>query len=502
MRHDKIGFSGNVAAALGVIWLGLFPLWQDLSYTRITRAKWIGALVLCGATVVVAALLAMILCKRKQLRREVHWHPAQLAAAAYFLWLSLSGCFGTWADCSNAQGQLTVLMGAIRYEGLVTQWCYGLIFAMLSLFPAREEPVLGGAAAAMMLFCGVVALQYAGVNVLGLYPAGRSINTNYEFQGTIGNIDMVSGYLCLVTPMLLGAYMIRRKGGWHLLAAGTLGAAVLWCIEVQSGIIALMFLCDLLVLLMLRTPAYRARGCVALAGVVAGLALRGMLFLPWLDSATPRAVLPVEFALTAKAMAGVIGVAVLLALAVVFRRHPGKPVPAAAILCLVLAAAVAAVCVVAFAPIPQTAGGLYELHEILNGRPQDTFGSWRLGVWRHSLEMSRESPIFGTGPDTFYYAMFNYLQQAGVSLGESFDNPHNEYLASLANRGIPALVIYVALLALVMAGLFRRKEWPMLLSLGCFALQGFFSFSICLVTPMFWAVLGMAAARCGKPLKD
>ena len=498
MRRSKVSFSGTVAAVLGGLWLGLFPLWQDMSYAHITRAKWIGALVLCGVTVLTVAVLALSL--EKQLRREMRWHPVQLVAAAYFLWLSLSGCFGSWAGQLNSDGQLTVLMGAIRYEGLVTQWCYGLIFAMMSLFPARKEPVLTAAAVAMIIFCGVVALQYTGMNVLGLFPAGRSINTNYEFQGTIGNIDMVSGYLCLVVPLLLGAYVTREKGGNHLMAAGALGAAVLWCIEVQSGLIALLFLCGLLVLLMLRFPACRVRGCVALAGVMAGLALRGMLFLPWLDSDTPRAVQPVLFTMTNKALIGVVGVAVLLALAAVFRSHPGKAVPAVAIICLVLAAAIAVVCCVAFMPIPETAGGLYELHEILNGRPQDQFGSWRLGVWRHSLDMSRENPVFGTGPDTFYYAMFNHLQQAGATLGENFDNPHNEYVAILSNNGIPALALYVTLLAWVLIALFRRKEWPLALGIGCFALQGFFSFSICLVSPMFWAVLGMAAARCGKPL--
>ena len=70
----------------------------------------------------------------------------------------------------------------------------------------------------MTAFCGIVALQYAGINVLGLFPTGRSIYTNYEFQGTIGNIDMVSGYVMLVMPMLLGAFVAREKGGWHLLA--------------------------------------------------------------------------------------------------------------------------------------------------------------------------------------------------------------------------------------------------------------------------------------------
>lgn len=501
MRHGKVN-PPALAAALGILWLGIFPLWQDLSYAHITRAKWAGALALCGVSVAAAMLMVLSLWRKKQLGRELRWHPVQLAAAAYFLWLSLSGCFGSWAGQLNGDGQAVVLMGAIRYEGLVTQWCYGLIFAVMSLFPAREEPVLAGASAALTIFCGVVALQYTGMNVLGLFPEGRSINTNYEFQGTIGNIDMVSGYLCLVTPLLLGAFATRERGGWHMLASGALGAAVLWCIEVQSGLIALLFLSGLVVLLMLRFPAYRARGCAVLAAVMAGMALRGMLFLPWLDSATPREALPVELTFTTQAAIGLAAAVMLSALAGLFGKRPGKAVPVRVILCLVLAAAVAVVCGVVYLPIPESAGGLYELHEILNGRPQDHFGSWRLGAWRYSLSMSKASPVFGTGPDTFYYAMFSYLQQAGVTLGESFDNPHNEYVAILSNNGIPALAAYVALLAWVLIALCRWKQWPLALSIGCFALQGIFSFSICLVTPMFWTVLGMAAARCGKPFDE
>ena len=49
-----------------------------------------------------------------------------------------------------------------------------------------------------------------GVNVLGLFPAGHSIYTNYEFQSTIGNIDMVSGYLSLVVPLLLVLLAVGR----------------------------------------------------------------------------------------------------------------------------------------------------------------------------------------------------------------------------------------------------------------------------------------------------
>ncbi len=55
--------------------------------------------------------------------------------------------------------------------------------------PVSAQALLGGkrAALALVLFCGVVALQYAGLNPLELFPGTLSTRTNYEFQGTIGN---------------------------------------------------------------------------------------------------------------------------------------------------------------------------------------------------------------------------------------------------------------------------------------------------------------------------
>lgn len=501
MERTAPRWPGVVTAFLGALWLGLFPLWNDLSYAHITRAKWMAALVLCGVTLAACAVVCIILACKRQLRSALRWHPVQLIAIAYFGWVALSAWQGKWADSINSRGELTVWMGAIRYEGLHIHLCYGLIFLMLSLFPPKLEAVLAAASASLAILCGVAAVQYTGFNVLGLFPAGRSIYTNYEFQGTIGNIDMVSGYLSLVVPLLLGRFSIREKGGWHLLAGGTLGAALVWCIDVQSGLIALLLFCGLLVLLMLRFPGHRSSICLALSGVMAALALRGMLFLPWLDSATPREVQPVCFTMTAKALAGMLGFALLMLLSAVFRHHPGKAMPARAILCLVLAGAVLVVGAVIVLPIPESAGALYELHESLNGRMQDHFGSWRMGAWRHSLAMSRESLLFGNGPDTFYYALKDHLAEVGATLGENYDNPHNEYVAILVNNGLPALVLYLTLLAVAITACCRRKLWPLALSIACYAVQGVFSFSICLVSPMFWAVMGMAAALYGKPLQ-
>ena len=84
---------------------------------------------------------------------------------------------------------------------------------------------------------------------------------------------------------------------------------------------------------------------------------------------------------------------------------------------------------------------------------------------------------------------------AGVPLPDIFDTPHNEYLAQLTDHGLPALLLFAALMA---CAVWRRRKglFPLLdpctAPVLCYAVQAFFSFSVCLVAPMFWVLLGMA----------
>ena len=61
MRKNGSGQSrpdtpGMLAACADLCYLALFPLWCDFSYTHITRAKWVGMLVLLIPTAVLVAL--------------------------------------------------------------------------------------------------------------------------------------------------------------------------------------------------------------------------------------------------------------------------------------------------------------------------------------------------------------------------------------------------------------------------------------------------------------
>lgn len=478
---------------LGAAWLAFFPLWQDGSYTRITRAKYMGMLWLLGTTaVVVVIIVAALLCRREG--RRLRFHPVQALALAYLGWVILSAFFGRMADSVNGSGQLTVWMGARRYEGALTQGCYVGLFLLMSLYPPRLRAVMNVAALGMLISAGIVFAQYAGHNPFGLYPEGRNVRVVYEFQGTIGNIDMISGYLCLMTPALLYSFAVDRTGLICLLGGGA-GVLLMLLIEVQSGLIALLAALAALALMMLRHPKTRARGCLTLACALGMLSLRLLIGLPWLDG-TEEIVFP--YAPTVWKFVPLAVAAGLALASVPLSRRAGRAMPLGWIAALIAVCAAVVAMGLWRAPFPEGTA-LWELREILAGRPRDSFGSERLGIWRMTLEMARKAPLFGTGPDAFWYAMPEYMAETGQQLVQNFDNPHNMLLMVLSGSGIPALLLYLALMAAVAVACLRasgRDRWlPALLAgLAAYQLQGLFTFSVCLVTPMFWAMLGMAVS--------
>ena len=480
---------------LGGLWLAFFPLWQDGSYTRITRAKWRGMLGLSAVTAVVVVAVVVILLLRKQ-EKKLRIRPVHLLALGYLAWVILSACYGRMWDSVNDSGRFTVWMGARRYEGAITLSCYVGIFLLMSLHPPRLRAVMNAASVSLLIYAGFVALQYAGYNPLGLFPKGLNVRNTYEFQGPIGNIDMVCNYLCLVMPVMLFSFALGRTGPLCLLG-GSVGTLMVLMMEVQSSLITLAAVLAALVVLMLLKPDTRSRGCVVLSCVLVMLTLRLLTGLPWLDG-TKEIVFP--HAPSLWKFAPVMAAAVLAALAIVFARHPGPAVPVWCVVLLIVLGVIAVLAAVLLLPFPE-GSGLWELSEVLHGRPQDSFGSERLGIWRLTLEMARKDLLFGTGPDAFWYAMPQYMLETDQQvLWQSFDTPHNMLLAVLSGSGVPALILYLALMitvAVLCLRACRQDPWALALlaGLAAYQLEGMFTFSICLVSPMFWAMLGMAVSQ-------
>lgn len=472
---------------LNALLSGETSLWDVLArltmqnYSNITRAKWDGLLLLTALTL----LLAIPSLFRRTKRRKL---PLVLMLL-FLLWTGLSCFFGSHADELNVWGVPAVWWGSGRYEGFVTIVCYGLIFLCLRRMDANVPALLTACSAAMTGYLVLVLLQYAGGNPLSLFPTGRSIRTNYEFQGTIGNIDLVSAWVCLLMPGLLVSFVLGQRQHWLHLPGGLCAVLLTLLMDVQSGLLVLALTCLALTALALRQPECWARLLLMLGCALLLFALRKAIALPWLDGSADIAFAPGRVSLICTAL----GVA-LVALAPLLMRHVPRPLPRKALLTLVCVGIVSALAFVALAPIPE-GGGLWELHEILNGRAQDAFGSERLGVWRITLEMTAQSPWFGLSPDAFYLTFRDYLDATGQTIAQNFDNPHNFFLQTMVNSGIPAAVLLLmTCIAAVACAAKKRETLPLALMAMGFLTQGMFTFSICLTSPMFYAVLGLCAA--------
>ena len=429
----------TIAACL---WMGLFPLLQGGTYARITLDKWICMCVLSVATLclfVPEALLRRQACREGAagLPARKRAFPLPLVCAGVLLLCCVLSCLlGPFSADSWWLG------ASMRREGLLTQLCYLGLFFLFAFSKVNLKPVLLSAAAGVAVFFVIVLLQRAGGNPLGLYPAGRSFEQNPEFQGTIGNVDMGTGWLC----MLAGFFAC---GGVRTL------------------------------------KSYRSRrqtsDLITIIACGIGLALSVFLIIT----------MGVQF--------GVISLAVLLGVSLL-RLVPRKWRIPLCVLVLVIV-------LLAVWFWPGTGGGVWELHEILHGRGRLSFGSNRVAVWVYSMPLAKESLLLGSGSDTFVTRFNTHLQrngliipneQDGVKLPDYFDAPHNEYLAQWLNHGLPAMLAFLLLLVLAV---WRKRDrllpllTPSSAAVLCYAVQAFFSFSVSIVAPMFWVLLGLSLKK-------
>ncbi|MDE7302411.1 MAG: O-antigen ligase family protein [Oscillospiraceae bacterium] len=126
---------------------------------------------------------------------------------------------------------------------------------------------------------------------------------------------------------------------------------------------------------------------------------------------------------------------------------------------------------------------------------------WKIGAER-SFIIIKEHPILGIGPDL----MAKYQISLEELVTDSIDRSYNEYLYTAASRGIPALAVYIALLAASFARLFKdvreffsdREKWfrpALLAAVTAYSVQAFFSASAVTVAPFFWLLLGISWSK-------
>lgn len=405
----------------------VFPLWTGPEgYADITRSKFLFFAVLSGLYLAGTAV-CMALDKTAPKRPNA----LQCFALAFMAAACLSAALSPYGSA--------VIIGASRYDGLVTLLLYGGIFLAVSAFGEWKKYYVYLLAASASV-CSLIALiQFTGANPLGLYPAGLNyyddgVRYTGEFLGTIGNTNLLAAFYCLCIPLFTGHALTNRKMADRLmLLPAALCAGVLIGSRVASGLVALAAAAVTLIPYYVNYIHRNKRLTLAVSASMAALCV--------------------------------------LALAAVYFYGGGS-------------------------------GTLHELSEVLHGHVEDSYGSSRVGIWRECLRLFGESPVTGGGPDTLVLrtdmTFSRYVEETGSTLSTHVDNAHCEILGYLVNLGLLGALPYVALCAGSLRRFFRGCAPAAGGALCCYYVQSLFGLGLCIVVPLVWIYMGLVCS--GKEL--
>ncbi len=132
-------------------------------------------------------------------------------------------------------------------------------------------------------------------------------------------------------------------------------------------------------------------------------------------------------------------------------------------------------------------------------------GSHRIYLWGKVIELIKSRPLFGVGIDNLGLAMKMYYEQdiiskCGLYEVVNFSKAHNEYLHTAVTSGIPSLIVYVSLVAVIIKKSVSRIKHsnfylPLTASLVGFYVIGFFNNETINFAYLLWMFLGFACSK-------
>lgn len=472
-----------------LIMLFLFPLFTGFGgYTNITFSKYIFFI---SATALWAAfILTVSILKRLPLKVPL---SAAVTGGGFIIAALLSFLLSPYKSQS--------LLGAGRYDGLITLLLYGLILLGVSAFGEIRKCHIYAFAASVSACCAVAVLQLFNLDILNLFPGSVTYydaHTLYtgEFLGTMGNANVLSTLLCLAIPLFFAVPVIsgEKRDNW-LFAALFISAFTLVASGVSSGVLACAACALLCAPLLLNCVTRLRRALAAFALTLIAVAMAISLDCGFLDG---------EFYVSfsfGKAAALLALLACICLMAALFLRL-NKFNPSAKnmqVFFLAFAVACVIICLAVIYFYPWKSGTLYELSQVLHGSFSDKFGSSRIEIWRKTLKLVPSRLLFGGGPDTLALRLdiqfSRFVPETGKTLSTYVDNAHNEYLGYLVNLGLFGLLAYLSVIFAAFRSFAKnrvdKRLLPFGISLVCYSIQSFFSIGTCLVVPLFWIFLGL-----------
>ena len=504
-------WQSKAAALLVVILVAIQPLYLHPRdrYVRLTGHKFMFFVIYMAVMLLVVAIIWLIrMASKPKLGIREGPYLADWAVLGFALVTLLATLFTPFKGAiREITGEPVNLWIGIperdgRYDGAITQFLYVAIFLIVAHWykPNTRHFTIFGISAILVALIGI--LQFFGYDFLKLWPRDNPLYRidnyyNIFFRSTLGNVNIVSTYVC-VAILIFGFLYIKTSSKWLplWLAASTLNFWLMELADSDSGRVGVIVALLLAIPFIIENMKTIGKTMILAASWILSYTLHKILF----------EVINIKTREISSLLPFIAAGLVLLAIGVLFAIR-GKPsrhdAPVRWKLGVILIAACIAFGIAGVEVLgrrdaaSETPGFLYELRELLHGNVDDEFGTNRAYIWRNALAVYPQHPLIGTGPDTFEHA---FPEEAHMKYGERYDKAHNEYLQILICQGILGLICYlVFLIAASIKAVPLAFKNPLLMAILAafigYCVQAFFNISVPIASQLLWVLAGMLANR-------
>ena len=474
----------------------IFPLIVDKTgFFHILECKWYSYVTIATTYIGINVLVILyfLIFKKANIFKNTKFTIIQWLAVG-FLVINVISCF-----ISPFFKKYDLFMGVGRGEGLIAMSLYSLSFLCVSLFAKFKKRYITYFSISSILISSIEVLQYVGFNPFNMYQDGIGTH-NVSFMGTIGNVDFISALYCILLTVSFSAYVfLEDNKKWekalHIISI-LLGFFIIGIIDVQSGKVAFLGTLVIIFPFIIANNKRLARFLVMLATVLMSYCINVILN-PEYHYDLHKLGLYFQFNYIVVLFLIVCGI--LIYLAYLFNKKVeydcsnNKKIIKYFYLGIV-GCGVFGLLVLYF--VNFKSGMLYEMHELLHGNFDDEFGTYRIFLWKRTLTLIPQYPIFGSGPDTFAIRFMTKYTNDIAAIGPLTlnDTASNVYLTMIINIGIVGLINYLAFIFFQLKnGIKKMNSYSavLLITMVCFLIQDFFNLWLVIVTPIFWLLMAL-----------
>ena len=498
-----------------VLMFTVFPLFASNAYFNIRHDKYYFFLAFSGVVIIAEALLIYFAYygDKKENSPEMTVSngdlPTKLSFTDWAMLVLLAVCV---ISTIFSKQSTDALFGSLngRNNGLVLIAFYvGIYFVITRCYYFMEYVFVALAAGSGVVYLLSV-LNFCYIDPLGMY-AQLDAKTIEDFTSTIGNKNLMSSFICVMLPVVITMSVHTKKTMFRIiyLVSSALGFMALMTADSDSGILGIGVFLVVMLIWYSRRISKLKRYFLCLTVMLASAKLLRFFtaFLMQFFGCKTKEIDEFQKLFVESDVGFVlIGVAAVITgvLYIIDMKKPNltlsKVVPIV-LGSLFAFAVIAILSAVVYFSCFDTETKLGGFASIL--RFDESWGTHRGFMWIKSFEFFGDfsffQKLFGTGPDTFFYAFAPYFTELSKFGDTSTNAAHNEYLNYLITIGAAGLIAYLSVVGGTIARALKRSfSNPLSIvcvsAVICYSVQAVVNIAQPITTPLFILFVALTEA--------